>query len=303
MSFAAQSPCKVNLLLNILGKRTDGFHELETIMQPVALCDTLEFIETASEQGVTLTSNKAELPTDATNLVHRAATAFLKTSGVKAGFKIHLEKRVPMAAGLGGGSANAATTLTALNARFGRPLDAATLQSLAASLGSDVPFFLQHGPALATGRGEVVVSLDPFPALKDTWILLIHPGFGIATSWAYQTLARYPEGLNGRPGRAHALIEALRASSLEAAAPHFFNSLEFPALDKYPVLALYQRFLRNEGAAASLMSGSGSTTFAIFHSESTATRAMGRFLEHFGSEAWTAVVPLQASAPASARGN
>ena len=123
--------------------------------------------------------------------------------------------------------------------------------------------FSKTEPALATGRGEKIQSLDPFPALRGKAFLLIHPGFGISTPWAYQNLARFPDALNGRPGRAQKLIAALQTVDLAAASAEFYNSLEAPALEKYPVLALFQEFLRANGALAALMSGSGSTTFAI----------------------------------------
>src|SRR5581483_1720181 len=134
------------------------------------------------------------------------------------GVKIHLEKKIPMAAGLGGGSGNAATTLLALNELFDSPLSPAKIDELAATLGSDINFFLQSKPALATGRGEKVVSLEPFAALHGKAFLLIHPGFGIATPWAYQNLARFPAALNGRPNRAKELIAALRTEDWPAIA-------------------------------------------------------------------------------------
>lgn len=282
------SPCKVNLLLNILGKRKDGFHELETVMQPVNLCDRLAFKKHGS--GVNLTCNDPVLPTDSGNLVHRAAIAFLGRSGITDGVEIHLEKKIPMAAGLGGGSGNAATTLLALNELFGFPLAPAVLQEIAASLGSDIPFFLQSKPALAVGRGEQVVSLDPFPALENAAFLLVHPGFGIATAWAYKELARFPKALNGEAGRAKRLIQLLQNPNLPVAGAELYNSLEEPALEKYPLLGLYQEFLRSEGAPAILMSGSGSTTFAIAPNESEARRLESRLLEKFGP-CWTAVIP------------
>ncbi len=188
MRLEKKSPCKVNLLLNILGRRADGYHELETVLHPVNLCDDLSFARGAA--GVELSCSDANLPVDAQNLVHRAATAFLQAAKINEGVTIHLEKKIPLAAGLGGGSGNAATTLLALNELFGQPLAAAKLNELAASLGSDVPFFLQDRPALATGRGEKIQPLDAFPALRGRAFLLIHPGFGISTAWAYQALAR-----------------------------------------------------------------------------------------------------------------
>lgn len=282
-----KSPCKVNLLLNILGKRPDGFHELETVMHPVNLFDHL-VLETAKE-GIELTCSDPSLPTDSGNLVHRAATAFLQTSGKKDGVRIHLEKKIPLAAGLGGGSGNAATTLLGLNELFGFPLQPGQLAEIAASLGSDIPFFLQPKPALATGRGERIQPLSFFSALKGAAFLLIHPGFGIATAWAYQQLRRFPSALNGQPGRAQKLITQLQTAGLAAAASEFYNSLEAPALEKFPILALYQEFLRAHGAVVALMSGSGSTTFAIASSEEAAKTLEEKVRAKFGS-CWTAVV-------------
>lgn len=285
-----QSPCKVNLLLNILRKREDGFHELETVMQPVRLCDQIS-VERAPA-GIHLTCSLPALPVDGTNLVHRAATAFLTATGLTDGVKIHLEKNIPLAAGLGGGSGNAAHTLCALNELFGLPLSSARLTELAAALGSDVPFFLQSQPALAYGRGELVQPLAPFPALRGAHILLIHPGFGISTAWAYQSLARFPDALNGKIGRAQHLIGLLQGADLPAAGRAFYNSLEAPALPKYPLLAVYQEFLRANGAPAVLMSGSGSTTFALTATRDAADRLRERFQSKFGLTAWTTVAAL-----------
>ena len=290
MALEKNSPCKVNLLLNILGRRADGFHELETVFHPVNLCDHLAF--TRASDGVQLTCSDPALPTDAGNLVHRAATSFLEAANLQDGVKIHLEKKIPLAAGLGGGSGNAATTLLGLNELFDQPLTAARLDELAAGLGSDVNFFLQNKPALATGRGEQVESLSPFPALQGKAFLLIHPGFGISTAWAYQNLARFPTALNGEPGRARRLVSRLSDGDLAAAGGEFYNSLEAPALDKYPVLALYQDFLREHGAEATLMSGSGSTTFAIAASVTAAEVLAEQFKGQFGRTCWTAAVPV-----------
>lgn len=290
MTLEKNSPCKVNLLLNILGKRADGFHELETIMQPVAYHDRLSFSRAAA--GVTLTCSDPALPVDGSNLVHRAATQFLQAAGIREGVAIHLEKRIPLAAGLGGGSGNAATTMLGLNELFGQPLALERLVELAAGLGSDIPFFFQTQPALAVGRGEQVESLPEFPALRGKFFLLYHPGFGIATAWAYQSLAQFPQALQGQSGRARKLIAALQNESLAVAGKQFYNSLEAPALDKFPILAIYQEFLRAQGAEAALMSGSGSTTFALFPDRAVAETAAEKFRETFGTAGWLAIVPL-----------
>jgi 4-diphosphocytidyl-2-C-methyl-D-erythritol kinase len=289
VSIERQSPCKVNLLLNILGKRADGFHELETVFYPIRLFDRLSFAR--ADRGIQLSCSLPGLPTDAGNLVYRAAAAFLEAAGVRDGVRIELQKHIPLAAGLGGGSGNAATTLLGLNELFGAPLMREDLQRIATAVGSDVPFFLQDHPALATGRGEQIQPLGAFPALSGTAFLLIHPGFGISTAWAYQQLARFPTALNGQPGRARKLISLLRGPDVRAAGAEFHNSLEAPALKKYPLLALFQEFLRANGAAATLMSGSGSTTFAVVHGLDAASALEEKFKARFGATNWTAMVP------------
>lgn len=285
-----KSLCKVNLLLNILGRRADGFHELETVLQPVNLCDELTF-ERAGK-GIELSCSEKSLPTDSGNLIFRAAEKFLAATGISAGVRIHLEKKIPMAAGLGGGSGNAAVTLLALNELLGNPLLREKLFELAASLGSDVPFFLQDKPALAVGRGEKIQPLENFPDLKGRAFLLIHPGFGISTPWAYQNLARFPDALNGLNGRAQKLISLLQTSDLKTAATGFYNSLEAPAFEKFPILKLYKEFLIVNGALAALMSGSGSTTFAICENVPEAESLAEKFKSKFGPNCWLAVVKI-----------
>ncbi len=300
MRLEKKSPCKVNLILNILGKRPDGFHELETVMQPVNICDEMTF-----ERGgasLQLTCSNPELPCDSKNLVHRAATAFLAAAKISDGVKIHLQKNLPLAGGIGGGSANAAVTFSALNELFGSPMPVEKLHELSAALGSDVPFFLYDKPALATGRGEKVKTLENFPALKGKAFFLVHPGFGISTPWSYQNLARFSKDQNGTPGRAEKLVAALQTSDSlapiggegrgEGAHDNFYNSLEAPAFDKFPVLQLYKEFLRDNGALVSLMSGSGSTTFAIAENLKAAETLAEKFKSQFGDKGWMATVAI-----------
>src|SRR5882672_78472 len=288
MRLEKKSPCKVNLILNILGKRADGFHELETVMQPVNVCDDMIFERAGT--GLQLSCSHPELPTGSKNLVHRAAAAFLAAAKISDGVRIHLKKNLPLAGGIGGGSANAAITFLALNELFGSPLPLEKLHELAAALGSDVPFFLYNKPALATGRGEKVQSLENFPALRGKAFLLIHPGFGIATPWSYQNLARFPEALNGKAGHAQTWVSLLQPGDLKTAASEFYNSLEAPAFDKFPVLSLYKEFLREHGALVSLMSGSGSTTFAITENLAVAENLAEKFKSQFGDKGWMATV-------------
>lgn len=298
MTLKQQSPGKINLLLNILGRRADGFHELESVFHPVALYDTLSCQTTA--QGLEFTCDDPQLPTDDRNLVCRAARLFLAATGIAAGLRLHLEKQIPPGGGLGGGSGNAAHTLRALNALFDQPLTDPQLHELAARLGSDVPFFLQDRPALVTGRGEHIEPLDFFSRLRGRGLLLVHPGFGISTAWAYQQLARFPQALNGQPGRARQLVEQLQVGDGGPLADALFNSLETPVFAKYPVLALYQEFLRAHGALATLMSGSGSTTFAVVESIAHGETLAAQFKRRFGSACWTAVVTLSGGGAESA---
>jgi 4-diphosphocytidyl-2-C-methyl-D-erythritol kinase len=288
MRLETKSHCKVNLLLNILGRRADGYHELETVLHPVNVFDELNFERGGS--GVQLSCNDKTLPTDSRNLVFRAAENFLTAAKVSEGVKIRLKKKIPLAAGLGGGSGNAAATLLALNGLFNQPLAPEKLNEIAAKLGSDIPFFLQDKPTLATGRGEQIQPLENFSALRNKAFLLIHPGFGISTPWAYQNLARFPEALNGKPGRAQELISKLRASNCPND-DNFYNSLEAPAFEKFPILELFQEFLRANGALAALMSGSGSTTFAICENVLAAESLAERFKLKFGQNYWTTAVP------------
>lgn len=291
MRLSRHSPCKVNLLLNCLGKRPDGFTELETVFFPVPLFDEIALERRGT--GIELTCSHKELPTDGSNLVHKAAAAYLNAAGIAEGVCIHLEKRLPLSAGIGAGSANAAITLLLLNEAFGNPLPISALDTLAARLGSDVNFFLQDRPAIGRGRGEQIEPVSTFAALHEASLLLFHPGFGIATPWAFKELAsRFPSALNGTPGRATALVDAMKSLPQSDACKSLYNALEFPALDKYPILRLYQEHLAAHGATGTLMSGSGSTTFAIFPNQRFAETAADSFRSTFGNHGWLQVVRL-----------
>lgn len=290
MTLSRLSHGKVNLLLNILGRRSDGFHELETVLYPIAICDLLHFKRAG--QSIQLTCSDPRLGTGPANLVFRAAEIYLRAANLREGVQIHLEKKIPVAAGLGGGSGNAAATLLALNEIFSGALSPLQITQIAETLGSDVPFFLQSKPALATGRGERIEPLDFFPELRGVSLILVHPGFGISTAWAYQQLSRFPDAANGQPGRAAELVSRLQQGNLQLLGAHLYNSLEAPVLPKYPLLALFQNFLRNHGALAVLMSGSGSTTFALMKEKSAAESGVEKLKQRFGQSCWSAIVEL-----------
>ncbi len=290
MTLTKLSGCKINLILNILCKREDGFHELETLMLPVPVHDELHF-KTASK-GIELTCGSSDLPTGPDNLIWRAADAFFNTSGIDSGIKIELTKNIPTAAGLGGGSGNAATTLLGLNELFDAPLTMQQMTDICSQLGSDIPFFLHNRPSLAFGRGEHVETLDGSPALQGKWLMLINPGFGVSTPWAYKNLARFPDALNGREGRAKALAAQLIDPATPLADLDLYNSLEAPVLEKYPILKILQEHLLKHGAACSMMSGSGATTFALFEDESTAASAKEEVLKEFGDSFWVSITAI-----------
>ena len=267
------SPAKINLYLRIIGKRPDGYHDLETVMLPLDFGDTMTF--EARPAGIELTCDDPRLPTDDSNLVVRAA----KLLGVP-GARISLQKSTPLAAGLGGGSSNAATTLLAL----GNNLSLVTLHSLAAKLGSDINFFLTGGAAVCRGRGELV---EPIVCKLSAAILLVNPGFGISTKWAYERWAAKP--LTATPPEVSLLVRALAQDDLAGVCRTLFNSLEAPSLGKFPVLQLLKDAMRAGGAAGTLMSGSGATVFGLFVNAAVAEACARQIRREFGPSTWTSV--------------
>jgi 4-diphosphocytidyl-2-C-methyl-D-erythritol kinase len=268
------SAAKINLTLEILGKRPDGFHELATWMLPVGLCDSLE-IEEASQPS--FISNVPELGEDPSNLVIRAAQSFTQAASIDTVYAIHLDKNIPMGAGLGGGSSNAAATLQLLNQLHGFPLRRERLEELAANLGSDVAFFLDGRSAWCTGRGERIEA-RVFP--HHLWICLFKPGFAIPTASAYRAYARL--ATNYQRGE-------------ETVTPwgKLRNDLEPAVLPKYLFLGLLKDWLKEQSETLfALMAGSGSTIFAIVQSQAEGETLQTRFRGQFGKWTWSAVCEL-----------
>ncbi len=250
------APAKINLSLRILGKRPDGFHELETLMAPIGLADTIE-VSHGTGHGITLTCNDPELPTDSNNLCVKAAEAFRVATGLDHGIAITLLKRIPHGAGLGGGSSDAAAVLKGLNELFDEPLVNEELHQIAASLGSDVPFFLTSGPAWCRGRGEI---LEEASALPKRNLLLIKPPFPVPTAWVYKKYAELKES-----GKPLTQPEKQFLGDLE-----IVNDLEAPVFHKYLLLPVMKTWLREKpGVEAAFMTGSGSTMVAVMAPEVT----------------------------------
>jgi 4-diphosphocytidyl-2-C-methyl-D-erythritol kinase len=240
------APAKVNLTLRVLGRRNDGFHEIETLMAPITLADQLE-ISLRTDQSIRLTCSDPSVPSDTSNLAHRAAEAFTKHSGLKFGVDIHIQKNIPHGAGLGGGSSDAAAVLVAIDRLLATKMPVEELERVAATLGSDIPFFIRSQPAICRGRGEII---EPFEGLPPAYILLVKPPFPIPTPWAYQAWTN-SEKPSATFQQFHGSIPLM-------------NDLEAPVFSKYLLLPVLKSALRKHpGVSAAMMSGSGSTIFAI----------------------------------------
>jgi 4-diphosphocytidyl-2-C-methyl-D-erythritol kinase len=271
MQFSA--PAKINLSLRVLRKREDGFHEIETLMAPVAVCDTLQVGRRAG--GLEFTCSDATLPKDGTNLVVRAVHAFCTATGTEPDVRIFLRKEIPHGAGLGGGSSDAAATLLALDTLFETRLPQTELAQIAAGIGSDVPFFLARSAAWCRGRGETV---EPCALPCALPLLLMKPSFGVPTPWAYQRWRDSHEipGVPYGPQRFEwgALV----------------NDLERPVFEKYIQLAEMKRWLLAQPeTAGSLMSGSGSTVFALLREKADSPALLEKARVQFGPHTWLAL--------------
>ena len=284
------SPAKINVYLRILGKRPDGYHDLETVMLPLDFGD--EIILQLQPKVITLDCDDPRLPTDDSNLAISAARLFAKRCGEQRGAKILLRKRTPLAAGLGGGSSNAAAVLKGLNELWGADLSERTLHELAAGMGSDINFFLTSGAALCHGRGEHVEAI---PCKLSAAILLVNPGFGISTKWAYESWAKAASTLTAKPTEVSLLLRALAEDDLARVSTLLFNSLEAPSVTKFPVLRLLKSAMHAGGATGALMSGSGATVFGLFADAGQAKRSAEKIREQFGPSMWTHIAHVSQS--------
>ena len=255
------SPAKVNLILRVLGKRPDGYHDIESLMQKISLHDELCF--KPRERGILIRCPGSPLPEDENNIVHRAAAALMSRLPRSAGVEITIRKKIPVAAGLGGGSSNAAATLCALNELFGLKLKKEELMDIGGSLGADVPFFIFADAAWAFGIGE---RLYPAEHLPKTWFVLANPGFEVSTRTVYQALNLALT----KEKRKDSIHRFNTASELAAA---LWNDLEGVTLNLHPELREVKDLFVKLGALGSLMSGSGPTLFGLFDSERKASRA------------------------------
>ncbi len=274
------APAKVNLHLEVLGKRTDGYHALETLLVPINLYDSLS-VDITTDSRLSLTCNQSSIPIDDRNLVWKAADLLQARFSVPHGAKIHLEKRIPHEAGLGGGSSDAATTLQLLSLAWGVNLPTAMLLELAAELGSDVGAFLV-GPAWGTGRGEIVQSM---PGGAELWLVLAKPPVGCPTGQVYKNLQFEEATVNGE-----AILQAWQSGDVGLLAKCLHNRLQSAAFAlQPPVKRLYDRMKACQPLGG-LLSGSGSTVFALCRDQAHATSLANRLRASCGTEPlWMAV--------------
>lgn len=271
-----ESPAKVNLRLEILKKRKDGYHELRTIFQKIDLHDTLHF-SLEKEKRISIVADHPNLPKGKGNLVDQAVRSILKRSDYQGGVCIHIEKRIPIGAGLGGGSSNVATALKALNQLLELNLSKRELMDIGVKIGADVPFFFMDRAAIGYGIGE---RLKKF-ILPDLWFILIYPNFEVSTRWAYQnfilTKRQYHFNL-------HKFIR-----TPEGISRLLWNDLEEVVLKEYPQIDAMKKILYSAGALGALMTGSGPTVFGIFQEDKSSLEAFKKIEKRVRGKGWTII--------------
>lgn len=271
-----KSPAKINLSLDVTGKRSNGYHDVEMIMQSVSLCDEIYI---AKADKIEVSTNLPYVPNDNRNIAYRAAQAFFEASGIDGGALIKIKKNIPVGAGLGGGSSNAASVLIALNELYGAGLSTEQFEKIGIGLGADVPFFFTGGTCLAQGLGEVLTPI--LPGAKG-WTVIVKPLFSVGTKWVYENLAL--SEIRSRPGT-NLLISAIKSNDIRKMAQNMENVLECVTSKRYHQIHQIKLRLMEEGALGSIMSGSGSSVFGVFDvdNEKAARKCAARMRKKYES--------------------
>lgn len=267
---------KINLGLDVTGKRADGYHQVRMIMQTVNICDVLTFQKSGQPQ-ICLSSRQKELPCDRSNLIYRAAELIREQYGIKEGVEISFLKNIPVAAGMAGGSADAAAVFHGMNQLFKLSMSLDRMQELGVRLGADIPYCLMGGTALSEGIGEI---LTPLPAPPRAFLVVVKPDISVSTGYVYgnlrlSELAEHPD-IDG-------MAEALRHGNLKGITERLGNVLETVTEREYPVIGRLKALMKQEGAAGALMSGSGPTVFGIWEEQREAQRAADRIQKAYPS--------------------
>ena len=259
---------KINLGLDVVGKRPDGYHELRMVMQMINLYDKVN-IEKTPKNGIQVETNLSFLPFNENNIVYKAAKLLMDEFHIQDGVKISLEKHIPVAAGMAGGSSDAAAVLFGVNRMYGLGLSLDQLKERGVKIGADVPYCLMRGTALSEGIGEILTPLPPVP---QCWVLLAKPGISVSTKWVYANLHANELRPEDHPD-IDGLVEAIRRGDLKAMAGKFGNVLELVTEKRYPVIGEIKSVMKRYGALNAMMSGSGPTVFGLFEDVRAAKKA------------------------------
>lgn len=274
MEIVKMAPAKINLGLDVVRKREDGYHEVKMVMQTLNLYDRLTFCDNNSGL-VTISSNMTQAPATEDNIIYKACQLIKKEYGISSGIDVYLEKNIPVAAGMAGGSTDAAATLVALNEMFDLGLSRDVLMELGVKIGADVPYCIMQGTALSEGIGEILTPLCPMP---KCYIAIAKPEVGVSTKWVYQNLDA--AGLKNHPD-IDKMVEAINTGDLKGIVDTMENVLETVTIPAYPQIESIKQAMINGGAAGALMSGSGPTVFGIFE-EKAAAEAVTHSLKQKG---------------------
>ena len=280
-----QAFAKINLGLDVLGKREDGYHEVRMIMQTIRMYDQLDMRKSV-EPGIHLTTNKKYIPVDENNLVWRAAKLMMDTCGIIEGVSIHLHKVIPVAAGMAGGSSDAAATLVGMNRLFHCGLSKEKLMELGVQIGADVPYCVLRGTALAEGIGEKLTVLPPMP---DCWILIGKPGISVSTKYVYTTLDLNTDTVHPD---IDGMKKALEDGNLYGITERMGNVLQDVTIPVYPEVERIKEQMKTLGAVNAMMSGSGPTVFGIFDNEEKAQKACQKLRESGSCQQVLLTVPF-----------
>lgn len=272
MELSYKAYAKINIGLDVIRRREDGYHEVKMIMQTVDLFDILT-MEEMEENDIVITTNAGFLPTNEDNLIYKAAKLLMDEFKIKKGVKIHLEKNIPVAAGMAGGSTDAAATLIGVNELFKLGLSQEELKERGVKIGADVPYCIMGGTALSEGIGEILSKIEGMPQCH---VLIAKPPIDVSTKFVYENL--HANELSWHPD-IDGLIDCIKKSDLKGIASKMENVLETVTVKEYPIVEEIKTFMKNNGALNSIMSGSGPTVFGLFDNEEVAKKAYDSLVE------------------------